>query len=382
MAGFIFLSANLLQAKTYILKKGDTLANVARGYYGEPVFGPKGSIKKIYKLNPWTKAKNLILEPGQELILEDKEAAHEKDDNVKVAAPAVVIPPPAQHIESVPVPAQPVAKVEKEHLESAKATASPDSELHEAPAKETHQETHPEQKHQMAHESAHTEHQAHSEHGEETHNYWSIIPSYSQVTQAATEVASGKGYSLSGVTTLGVELGWDHWWNSSLSTILTMNISQMSSTSANNTATSGQLGPSTTIQYELAVLNRVAPSLRFGLGFAYGDHLFLENFADVPANPSLYKVAFWNPFLAAEYTAYESERYECLLSAKMAALPAQVGHGHDLTSGTEFFVEASFLQKFEKRAVTYGLSYSTEDQTRTDANETRSELALKIGVLF
>ncbi|MBC7372190.1 MAG: LysM peptidoglycan-binding domain-containing protein, partial [Bdellovibrionaceae bacterium] len=61
------------EAKTYVLKKGETLASVARSYYGEPVFGPKGSILKIYKLNAWAKTNPSLVQPGQEVILEDKE---------------------------------------------------------------------------------------------------------------------------------------------------------------------------------------------------------------------------------------------------------------------------------------------------------------------
>lgn len=59
-------------AKIHILKKGETLASVARAYYGEPVFGPRGSILKIYIMNPTLKLNPNLVEPGFKVVLEDK----------------------------------------------------------------------------------------------------------------------------------------------------------------------------------------------------------------------------------------------------------------------------------------------------------------------
>ena len=129
-------------------------------------------------------------------------------------------------------------------------------------------------------------------------------------------------------------------------------------------------------------MNRVVKPVRIGLGIAYGDHLFLENFSTRPSNPSIYRFAFWNPFIAAEITPFESEHYEFIINLKVAALPAQVGQGHDLKNGTEYFGQVALMQKLESWSLLYGVSYSNEDQTRIDASETREEWALRIGALF
>jgi hypothetical protein len=133
---------------------------------------------------------------------------------------------------------------------------------------------------------------------------------------------------------------------------------------------------------ELALLNRVVRWLRFGIGGAYSDHIFLESFTGTPLNPQVYKMSFLNPFLTAEFTPHESATFEWLVNVKIAQLPAQVGFGHDVAAGTEYFGQVSLVQKVAKFAVLYGLSYSTENQTRTDATDTRKEWGLKIGALF
>ncbi len=334
------------QADTYIVKKGDTLASVARTYYGEPVFSPRGTINRIYRLNSWAKAAGSALEPGQKIILEanlvetsEKVAgAITQEPEALISSPPIVQPLPS------PTPMPPAV--------SAVLAPPPHEEHHYEPV----------------------------EPQERSRNYFSIIPSYSRVNQKAFDVASGNGYSLF-ANSFGAELGWDHWWNETLSTILTYSITQISSQATSDLTGAKILDPMTLGEIELAFLNKVGP-LRLGLGAAYGDHLFLETVGNIPVDPTIYKTAFWNPFIMAELTAFESERFEGLINVKVSALPAQVGKGHDLTSGTEVFGEISLLEKFEHWALTYGVSYSTEDQTRTDATETRSETAVKIGVLF
>src|SRR3954471_21221752 len=73
-------------AATYIVKKGDTLANIARKRYGEPVFGPKGTINKILKQNPNLKM-NVGLEPGQKINLEGGSIASYPAEKVPNAKP-------------------------------------------------------------------------------------------------------------------------------------------------------------------------------------------------------------------------------------------------------------------------------------------------------
>ena len=361
----LIVASPLAQADTYIVKKGDTLASVARTYYGEPVFGPRGTINKIYRLNSWAKAAGSTLEPGQKITLEGNLAATSEKVAVEpipepeafIPAPPIVQPPPA------PTPQPPAVS----------AVLSLPPEEH-AERVEAHHETLPKPLPREEHHYEPVEPHEHSR------NYFSIIPSYSLVNQKAFDAASGNGYSLY-ANSFGAELGWDHWWSESFSTIFTYNISQISSQATSDLTGAKILDATTIREVELSLLNKVGP-LRLGLGAAYGDHLFLETVGNIPVDPTIYKTAFWNPFFMAELTAFESERFEWLLNVKVSALPAQVGKGHDLTSGTELFGEISLLQKFEHWALTYGVSYSTEDQTRTDASETRTETAVKFGVLF
>jgi LysM repeat protein len=361
----VFLFAGIsAQAKTYVVKKGETLASVARSYYGEPVFGPKGSINKIYKMNPWAKS-SVVLKPGQELVLEDK-AVTQAPSQEEAQEPAP--PPPPIHAPA-PLPAPEEKAVEMSENKPAPPPPPPPM----TPPPPPREEPLPPPPHPPVERA---------EHEDLPRNYISIIPSYSQVNQTATETASGASFTLDRTQTYGAELGWDHWWNPSFSTLLTYSLTQIKSTSVSPATGMNILDSTNLNRAELALLNRVMPRLRLGFGAAYGDHLFLETLGATPQDPTIYKTAFWNPFVAAEITAVEREAWELLLNLKVSALPAQVGSGHDLKSGTEYFGQLSLLQKFNTWAMTYGISYGSEDQTRSDASETRTETAFKIGVLF
>ena len=82
----ISISTIPLLAKDHSLKKGETLATLARTYYGEPVFGPKGSLKKILALNPQLKGNPNAVEPGQVIHIDDNLPA------VKISADKPMIP--------------------------------------------------------------------------------------------------------------------------------------------------------------------------------------------------------------------------------------------------------------------------------------------------
>ena len=308
----LLLTVKQAQAKSYTVKRGDTLASIARSYYGEPVFGPKGSINKIYKMNPWSKAAGSALEPGQKLLLEDKTAPEAVTEIEAPPSPKVKTEEPhEQKAEVLPAPvlktvepAEPVAILPP--------AAEIKTELHEVP--HSNQAAH-------HHELPESQPESQSESQSESHNYFSIIPSYSLINQKAIDVASGNGYSL-GANSYGVELGWDHWWNESFSTLLTYSIVQENSSATNDVTGEKVLNPMILSQVELALLNKITRRLRMGLGAGYSDHLFLENVADRPVNPSIYKVAFWNPFFTGELTTYESESFEFLFNFKIGALPA------------------------------------------------------------
>lgn len=374
------------QAETYTVKKGDTLANIARSHYGEPVFGPKGTIKKIYKLNSWAKS-NPSLEPGQKIELEGtKKEINEPEVKMipatpktpPVAAPAPAITPPP--VEQLMPPAEraahemdlkPKGPLSEEKAPAAKEEPSAGLQM---VIKET-----PEPPGESEHSESTAEHEG-------PHNYFSITPSYSFITQSATENATNDNFTMHSNPAWGVELGWDHWWNNTFSTVLTYAFTQMTSKETSDISGNKVMKGANLNRTELALLNRVVHWMRLGAGAAYGDHIFLEDFAVTPAkpelNPQVYKMSYFNAFLMAEITAHESERYEWLVNLKISELPAQVGFGHDVNNGVEWFGQVAMMQKFNRFSMFYGLSYATENQTRTDAKETRTETALKVGVFF
>ena len=394
----ITLVAIQAQADSYTVQKGDTLASIARKHFGEPVFGPRGTLKKLLELNPALKANN-PLEPGQTVELSVHKETHAE------AAPVVghavehstghSTEHAVEHAVEHPAPvmsaamAAAVTSIKSEESAHPAAAANESAAIHEAHAEHeasaAHQppkalDTFDVVKKPHGTEEVFGQHQGHE--SAESHNYFTIIASDSMVTQKATELASGTSYTAHSRTAYGIELGWDHWWNESFSTVLTYAVNHLESKESSSATGELVFNKNSLNMVELALFNRVGHSTRLGLGAAYGDHLFLENFAAVPADPQGYIITFLNPFLAAEITLSESHKWEWMANLKVAALPAQVGFGHDVSSGTEYFAQIGCLQKFSRRAVLYALSYATEDQTRTDATETRSEVALHLGMFF
>ncbi|MGZ3722515.1 MAG: LysM peptidoglycan-binding domain-containing protein [Bdellovibrionales bacterium] len=355
----LFLFAGVIaKAETYTVKKGDTLASIARTRYGEPVFGPKGTIKKIYKMNPSLKA-NIPLEKGQKIKLESKIADFPAEQVLPLKAAPVTEAP------EVPTPPLDTAS----YLNAAQKAA------HEKDLKPEVTEAH-EPVHEAVHEKAEKNDEEHS------HNYFSFIASYSLIAQTATESVSGESFAMHSNPAVNAEIGWDHWWNDSFSTLLTYSATQISSKESSDQTGEKILKNVNLNRTEFALLNRVVRWMRFGAGAAYGDHIFLESFTGTFKNPQVYKWSYLNPFITAEITPHESARFEWLVNLKISQLPAQTGLGHDIASGTEYFAQLACMQKLAKYSMLYGVSYSTEDQTRTDAKEKRNETALKIGVLF
>lgn len=370
------------QAETYIVKKGDTLASIARAHYGEPVFGPKGTIKNIYKLNSWAKS-NPALEPGQKVKLESSKG-EVNEPKVRMIPATPKAPPTA-----APAPVSPLPPADQAMSPAARAVRGmdfkPKGPLPEEKAlapkeepsaglqmviKETAETPPPESE---ASELAAAEHAG-------PHSYFSITANYSLITQTATENASNANFTMHSNPAWGVEFGWDHWWNSTFSTVLTYALTQMTSKETSGVSGNKIMKSASLNRAELALLNRLVNWIRFGVGAAYGDHTFLEDLA--AADPHIYKVSYFNPFLLAEITAHESEHYEWLINLKISDLPAQVGSGHDVNHGIEWFGQVAMMQKFARFSMFYGLSYATENQARTDAKETRTETTLKVGALF
>ena len=369
-------------ATAYTVKRGDTLASVARSHYGEPVFGPKGTINKIYRLNPWAKTKP-ALEPGQMIVLETKsgetkvgpgpsapESATESEaaSEEKPSSRATVTVTPAPSQLSTELPPESKSEVEKP---VALRPAEPSAAAEHAAAPERHEEPKGESKGEQKNEE---------EAGPRSE--FAVIGSYTQIQKSATDVATGTNYTLSSSPAYALELAWDKGWNNSFSTVASYTFTQISSNETSNLTGSKVIDNMTLGMAELALLNRVAKRFRIGLGVAYGDHIFVENFVATPVDPSIYKLAFFNPFLMAEWTAFENESFESALEVKADSLPAQVGNGHDLTSGYAISAEVSLAEKFKHWTALYAVKYETENQTRTDSNETSTRWDFRIGALF
>ncbi|HET9239441.1 MAG TPA: LysM domain-containing protein [Oligoflexus sp.] len=66
-----FLTQNAAWAKTYNVKKGDTLSHIAAREFGQPIYGPKGSLRKLLEKNPEIQNPDRI-RPTQAIRLSDE----------------------------------------------------------------------------------------------------------------------------------------------------------------------------------------------------------------------------------------------------------------------------------------------------------------------
>ena len=377
----VLFSPTMADAKDYTAKKGDTLAKIARSYYGEPVFGPGGTIGKIYELNPWAKKAGSLLEPGQKIVLEDKDAskagakaavlpAHksepksepqveaetEAEEPAKIAAPVVTTAPAPG---TAPVAATVAASEPEKCPEAVACPACPAPVVCQAlqPSFSTAEEPMP-------------------------RAGLMVLPKYELIQQRVTDSATSAGYSIQSSQAYGVELAWDHWWNKSFSTVLSYAFLQVSSTEKSEVSGATVVDNVVLNRGEFTMFNRMTNWMRIGIGLGYGDHFFLEQFTAVPSDAKIFKTDFWHALVSAEVLAVERKTFDLKFGLKVAALPAQVGQGHDLSKGTEFTGDILLIQKFDSSAVVYGISYSTGNQSRTNANETREEWIAKLGFLF
>jgi hypothetical protein len=352
--GFVAIT-NQAQAKTHVIQKGETLASIARAYFGEPVFGPKGSLNKIYKMNPWAKNNPSLVEPGQIVIL-DKEPQLPKAAAVVEASkgkPEVIvedltikavpekIPPITTEATTVEMPIEPVA-----NLTPASSPAIFESEIHQ------------------------------------NKNHFYVIPYLSQIKHTASNDTSGLSYSLSSSSAYGLEAGWDHWWNESFATILSVSTVQLKTTAVSELTGLNILESATLNQGELLLMNKVHPKLRIGLGIAQGNHLFLEDFSSSPADPRIYRSTSLGGLAAIHFKFFEGTHFRLIAELKAAFWPPKIIQGHDLKTGTEYFGQLFLIQKLRSWEMLYGMSSSTNNQSRSDGTETRTETAFKLGFIF
>lgn len=367
----IFTDVSLANAKNHVAKKGDTLAKIARSYYGEPVFGAKGTIQKIYALNPWAKKAGSALEPGQVVVLEDEsptqlpsktpvvitpvplpgpipaeksEAAEGPTETEKTAAPPIVEAPKCP--EPIVCPACPV--VSPLPVPSLVACPTP------PPIPES----------------------------KAPRGVFLVAPNYLLVKETGTDASSGAAYSIQSSQAYGVEVAWDHWWNESVSTVVRYSVAQMTSNEKSDVSGASVVDNVILSRGELTLFNRASDFMRIGFGVTYGEHIFLEQFTSVPNDPKIFRASIWNPFVATEFHLLDRKSFDFLLGLKIGGLPAQVGQGHDLSSGTEFVGNLNLVQKFEAWSLLYGVDYSTSDQTRTNANQKYEAWTFKIGAIF
>lgn len=84
------LLAFLLQtpawAKTYNVKKGDTLSHIAAREFGRPIYGPKGSLQKLLQKNPEINNPDRI-RPAQVIRLSDELADQSPKDSISEPNP-------------------------------------------------------------------------------------------------------------------------------------------------------------------------------------------------------------------------------------------------------------------------------------------------------
>jgi LysM repeat protein len=81
LALLAFLTQNAAWAKTYSVKKGDTLSQIAAREFGRPIYGPKGSLQKLLQKNPEIQNPDRI-RPTQVIRLSDEVAESSPKDSI------------------------------------------------------------------------------------------------------------------------------------------------------------------------------------------------------------------------------------------------------------------------------------------------------------
>jgi hypothetical protein len=99
----VILHSPFSYARTYSVKKGDTLSEIAGRELGRSVYGSKGSLKKLLKINPEVQNPDRIY-PLQIIRISDQEiAAQNAPDKISSTAPLVEATP----VQSAPAATEP-----------------------------------------------------------------------------------------------------------------------------------------------------------------------------------------------------------------------------------------------------------------------------------
>lgn len=379
-------------AKTHTLKKGETLASVARKYYGEPVFGAKGTLKKLYKLNPWAEKNPNSVEPGKEIVI-DGEPKEEKivlAPPVSAPAPTVPVPPAMTTATTPPAPPAPSGPVVDANAIAAEEKKAWDQKKIEdanaAAAKAQEKQAEPvqcppvapvEATSQMKNETADKLTFAQA-------NKFFVTPFYSSSSVSSKNPTSDVSYDLKSSGSYGARLGWDHRFNKSFSMIVEAS-TQIWDSGAANTTTAGKVADKINLyKAEVALLNNIGDHSRFGIGFQYGTHMFIENYDATPANETAVTFTGLDPVVMAEFALYDSSSWEIPLEIKWSPLGAKIGKGvaGGINPGNEFLGRLSLVQKNMNSSIIYGLSYMTNDQSEKDRSQKRSDLNVELGMVF
>ncbi len=377
-------------AKSHTLKKGETLAAVARKYYGEPVFGPKGTIKKIYKLNPWAEKSPNTVEPGTEVIIADGDANFEKPEkSAAVPTPtSVPIPPPATTLTSPPTPPPKIdgnaivaeekkswdqKKVEDANTNAAMAEKKPEVVCPEAPKCEDCSK---------AQSTATLESNERLTFAQA--NDFFIVPFYSMSKISLTNLTTGLAYDLTSSSSFGARLGWDHKFNKTFSGLFEANTMIWNTGTTNTTSGANVVDKLTLYKVEFSLLNQVGEHSRFGLGFAYGNKVFIENFDATPTNETSVTFTGLDPVVTAEISLYHGAAFEMPLILKWSPLAADLDKGivPGIKPGNEYTARLNFVHKLMSTNVVWGLSYVTNDQAENGRTQKRTDTNLELGMDF
>lgn len=403
LCSFLILALSLpfscVFAKTHTLKKGETLASVARKYYGEPVFGPNGTLKKLYKLNPWAEQSPNLVSTGKEIVV-DGETPIEKTAKVAPQIPPttpVVVPVPPTGTSAVTPPTPPpvldVSAIvveekkawDQKKIEDANAAAAlakvdeKKSEMTCPPA--TAEAPKCEDCAKMASQikNAPPERLTFAQ-----ANEFFIVPYYSISKIALTNSGTGLSYNLGTSTSYGARLGWDHKFNTTFSMLLEAN-TQVWNSGATNTTTAATIADKINLyRGELALLNNIGEHSRFGIGFSYGNKIFIENFDATPANETAVTFTGLDPVVMAEFSLFDSPSFAMPLTLKWSPLAADVDKGvaGGLKAGNEITARLMFVHKLMDNQVTYGLTYLSNDQAEKDRTQKRTDTNVEFGMVF
>lgn len=375
-------------AKNYTLKKGDTLANVARKFYGEPVWGPKGTIQKIYKLNPWALTSPNLVEPGQAVVIEDEKQIGEEPagHNIEPEVASMNTAKSSSAITKEDVALPPIEPMKKadpiaQNVQGKEEVLPEPTPVSESPAAGPAATSVSAQTSQTT-EMSPADPTNSSAVKKKPKSYFIIAPTVSMGKISTSTDPAQTNYDLSSESSYGLRLGWDHWWTTLFSTNLTYNLKQLKSNAVNETTADTFATTVTTNSYDFALLNKMGRIGRFGFGATYGNHIFVEGFTSSPANPSIYSIYFWNPFLLGDFSLISSDLFDMNLGLKLAVLPADVGHDHDLKTGFEYSARLSITEKLGDSAFSFGINYLQNTQARVGTTATLTQTTADLGFMF